>query len=32
MDCLLCYFKADISKLKNHYLNYHFIDPDDGNF
>lgn len=32
MECLLCYFKADISKLKDHYLNYHFIDPDDGNF
>ena len=31
MECLLCYFRSDVFKLKEHYQNYHFIDPKDEN-
>ena len=32
MECLLCYFQSDVSKLKEHYQNYHCIDPKDEKF
>ena len=28
MECLLCHFQS-VLKLKEHYQNYHFIDPKD---
>ena len=32
MECLLCHFQSDVLRLKEHYQNYHFIDPKDEKF
>ena len=31
MECLLCHFQS-VLRLKEHYQNYHFIDPKDEKF
>ena len=32
MNCHLCQFEADIPTLKNHYQNFHLINPNEENF
>ena len=32
MECLLCHFRSDVLRLKEHYQDYHFIDPKDEKF
>ena len=32
MECLLCYFRSEVSDLKNHYRSYHSIDTTDEHF
>ena len=32
MECLLCHFRSDVLKLKEHYQDYHLIDPKDEKF
>ena len=32
MECLLCYFRSGVPELKDHYKNYHSIDPSNVHF